>query len=296
MLWENLRQEQFADAVRETEGLCIMPIGCFEMHGQHLPSATDCFEAEAVAKMASELESACVFPTFRFGDVTGLVNYRGAICLQPKLMLDLLENLCSEISRNGFKKILITNHHGGNVPLLSFFERSLFYTKKDYTVLVRNDDYGVSTKLLGERLLKEGSGLYPELLPEDERVLIHIYENNVPDGHGGVNETSLMLALRPETVAMDRIHAVDGYSNGKADKLKDAGMYQAGSIWAANHPFNYSGDAEGASERIGRLLLRLQAEGLAKACRIFKDDTSVPEWRAQHDKYYPKDKGGSCEL
>ena len=96
-----------------------------------------------------------------------------------------------------------------------------------------------------------------------------------------------MLAIRPETVAMDKVHAVDGYSNGKADKLKDAGMLQPGAIWAANHPFNYSGDAMGSSERIGKLLLRLQAENLAKACRVFKEDTSLAEWHAEHDRYYP---------
>ena len=287
MLWENLRQEQFEDAVKETEGLCVIPMGCIEMHGQHLPAGTDSIQAEAIVKMASELEPMCIFPTFRFGDVSGLVNWKGAVCLKPQLMMDLLENLCSEISRNGFKKILIASYHGGNTPLLNFFERSMLYTKKDYIVLARDCGYGVSTKKLGKCLLEEGSGIYPELLPEDEKVLINIYENNVPDGHGGVTETSQLLTLRPETVAMDRVHAVDGYSNGKADALKNAGMYQTGAIWATNHPFNYSGDAEGSSERIGRLLLRLNAEGLAKACRIFKDDTSVAEWHAEHDKYYP---------
>lgn len=288
MLWENLREEQFEAAIQETEGLCVIPIGCFEMHGEHLPVGTDSIQAEAIVKMASELEPMCVFPTFRFGDVSGLVNWKGAVCLKPHLMMDLLENLCSEISRNGFKKILIANHHGGNVPLLNFFERSMLYKKKDYIVLARECGYGVSPKILGKRLLEEGSGIFPELLPEDEQVLINIYKNNVPDGHGGVNETSILLELRPETVAMDRIHAVEGYSNHKADRLLEAGMFGTGALWATNHPFNYSGDAAGSSERIGKLLLRLDAEGLADACRRFKDDTEVAAWHEQHDKYYPE--------
>lgn len=288
MLWENLREEQFEQAIQETGGLCVIPMGCFEMHGEHLPSGTDCIQAEAIVKMASELEPMCVFPTFRFGDVSGLVNWKGAVCLKPKLMMELLENLCSEISRNGFKKILIANYHGGNTPLLNFFERSMLYTKKDYIVLIRDSGYGVSAKKIGKRLLEEGSGLYPELLPEDEEVLINMYKTNEPDGHGGVTETSQLLALRPETVAMDRVHAVDGYSNHKADKLSAVGMNGTGAIWATNHPFNYSGDAQGSSERIGRLLLRLHAEGVAESCRVFKEDTSIAKWHEEHDKYYPK--------
>ena len=41
MLWEDLRCEQFEEAVRISKGVCVVPIGCLEKHGQHLPSGTD---------------------------------------------------------------------------------------------------------------------------------------------------------------------------------------------------------------------------------------------------------------
>lgn len=287
MLWEELREEEFDAAIKETGGLCVVPVGCFEMHGQHLPVVTDVIQAEAVVKMASKIEPVCVFPAFRFGDVSSLVDWKGAVRLEPELMLKLLENLCSEISRNGFKKILLYNYHGGNAALLGYFERSMMYRKKDYVLLTRILDVdAVNPKKLWERIQNEGSGIFPELLPEDEQALKAYVEEKRPDGHGGMDETSCLLALRPELVAMDRIHAVSGYSNHKAEKLLEMDIYP-GTLWNMEHPNSYEGDPIGASARIGQVLLRLRAERQAEACRRFKEAADVKAWYEEHNQYYP---------
>ncbi|MBQ2931988.1 MAG: creatininase family protein, partial [Clostridia bacterium] len=41
MLWEHLREEEFEDAVKRSGGVCVIPLGCIEKHGQHLPQGTD---------------------------------------------------------------------------------------------------------------------------------------------------------------------------------------------------------------------------------------------------------------
>jgi len=51
MFWANMREEEFEKAIAQTDGLCVIPIGCFEMHGQHLPVATDCMVAEKIAEI-----------------------------------------------------------------------------------------------------------------------------------------------------------------------------------------------------------------------------------------------------
>lgn len=56
--WAELREEEFEDAAKAANGLCIVPVGCYEMHGQHLPVRTDVYQAEAVANAAAELETA----------------------------------------------------------------------------------------------------------------------------------------------------------------------------------------------------------------------------------------------
>lgn len=287
MLWEELREEEFEAAIKTTDGLCVIPTGCFEMHGQHLPVSTDVIEAEAIVKMASAIEPICVFPSFRFGDVGCLVDKKGSMRLQPKLMLDLLENLCDEIARNGFKKILLYNFHGGNEALLSFFERSMMYKKKDYVIFRQIVDVqDVNPQKLWERIAAEGSGIFPELFPEDEEALRAYVEEKRPDGHGGMDETSCMLALRPDLVAMDRIYAVNGYSRHKTDHLLNMGVYP-GTLWNVDYPDSYEGDPIGASERIGRVLLRLRAERHAEVCKRVKESKEVLEYFSDHNQYYP---------
>jgi len=63
MLWENLREEEFDNAIKESKGLCILPVGCLEKHGQHLPVGTDVIHITEIAKRAAEIETAMVFPT-----------------------------------------------------------------------------------------------------------------------------------------------------------------------------------------------------------------------------------------
>ncbi len=124
MNWEYLREEEFPKAINDAKGLCIVPIGCMEKHGQHLPVGTDGIRAMRLASRAAEIEPAVVFPNALWlGDVMGYhrhsredVNEKrlhGGIGLSPELLLSVYHELCVEISRNGFRKILFLNTHGG---------------------------------------------------------------------------------------------------------------------------------------------------------------------------------------
>ena len=68
MLWENLREEEFEDAIRKSKGVCVVPIGCLEKHGQHLPVGTDVIHVTEIARQAAEAEPVVVFPTMYFGE------------------------------------------------------------------------------------------------------------------------------------------------------------------------------------------------------------------------------------
>ena len=71
MLWENLREEEFENVIKESKGVCIVPIGCLEKHGQHLPVGTDYIEAMTIVKAAAEIEDAVIFPVGAwFGEVS----------------------------------------------------------------------------------------------------------------------------------------------------------------------------------------------------------------------------------
>ena len=114
MQWENLTAPDFAKAVRMT-GVCVLTFGVLERHSEHLPLGTDYLNAHRIASLAAEQEPAVVFPPFYFGQIYEARCYPGALTLRPELLLELLRAVLDEIGRNGFKKIIIVNAHGGTI-------------------------------------------------------------------------------------------------------------------------------------------------------------------------------------
>ena len=180
--WAELREEEFEDAVKKSDGLCMIPVGCFEMHGEHLPVGTDVYEAVAVAELAATMEEVVVFPAFEFGDVAGLVEKKGAINLDPELRLRLLENYCSEIARQGFDKILLLNYHGGNPAFLTYFMNAMDHKHHEYDVL-SCFPVPLFVEEVYPILNEKGIEAFPELLPEDEAVIREFVEDKHLDGH-----------------------------------------------------------------------------------------------------------------
>ena len=91
MLWENLREEEFDDAIVRSGGLCIVPVGCLEKHGQHLPVGTDVIHITEIAKRAAEKEPVCVFPSLYFGEKTGAGEFKGTVIFSAQLRQQILE-------------------------------------------------------------------------------------------------------------------------------------------------------------------------------------------------------------
>ena len=284
--WAELREEEFEDAVKKSDGLCLVPVGCFEMHGQHLPVRTDVYEAEAIAEAAAELETAVVFPAFEFGAVASLVEWRGAVRLDPHLMLDLLENYCTEIARNGFDKIMLVNYHGGNTGFLGYFSSMLGYKYRDFSVITVFPHAHIHDEML-PNVEKYGLSYYPDLTEEDLDVMRDYTYNNHVGGHGCMLETCLMLHIHPELVRMDRLGTVSGLPTHKGDRFVEAGVVGPG--WGLNFPNSYCAtDPVRATARLGKVMLDILAEKVAKAARVFKEDNKYfVEQREKKRPHYP---------
>lgn len=287
--WEDLREEEFEEAAARAGGVCVLPVGCLEMHGQHLSVGTDVKTVRYVAEQAAAREYVCVFPSFPFGDINGLYGHRGGIVLSVELLQSLFTELCAEIARNGFQKILILNGHGGNVAFLQNFLRSTDYAPKHYTVMFRNEyQYGFHPLA---KELRAGQH-FPTLTEEDVRYLLDFTEQKKTGGHACLNETSIMLAIDPDHVRMDRMHEADGVSRHKTDYLQRKGIGIQGpcSFWLTDHPDSYEGDhPEGASARIGQVILERRIALQAEACRLLKADDRVLEWREEWNRSQIRD-------
>jgi creatinine amidohydrolase len=282
MIWQHLREEEFAPAIKESGSVCVMPVGSLEMHGQHLPVGTDILKASFILQKAAEIEPVCVFPDFAFGDVQAHTAHLGAIRLPVELVQQLLTELCREIARNGFKKIILFNSHGGNRAILENFVNSTFHKKKDYVVMTYYNKIAGPADLL-QLLSEKGRSYFPELTEADLAVLQDYVDLAKTGGHACFGETATMLGSFPELVRMDRIHAVNGLSTGRADFLSQ--LEVAGNFWSVNHPENYSGHApDGCNERIGRCTVRVMTDNLVQVLRTVKNSDEMLVWNDERNK------------
>jgi creatinine amidohydrolase len=262
MRWDELTGDQFLEAVQQAEGICLLPLSCIERHGHHLPLATDMFIGREVCNRAAALEPAIVFPDFIFTQILEARHYPGCIGIDPELTIRLLENTCREIARNGLKKIVIVNAHGGNDNLIHYLAQIQLASPRDYVVYVAEQFYS----------------------PEDEVAIRTQWETDV-DGHAGEKETSAIMAIRPDLVNRDALRA-DGEGNplGRLQHLRDLNI-DVGVWWYADHPSHYRGDGIPATAEKGHFWLDARARGLAKSIRAIKDDT---ETKRLQDEFFSR--------
>src|SRR5262245_32101013 len=134
--WEELNAGDFVKAIEKAQGTCVLPIGILEKHGPHLPLGTDLINVRWASLQAAKQEYAVVFPEYYFGQIFEARHEPGTVAYSARLQLELLQETADEMGRNGCKKILIANGHGGNNHLLPFFAQSQMANQKDYVVYV----------------------------------------------------------------------------------------------------------------------------------------------------------------
>ena len=120
MYWDELTADHFAEAVQETK-VCVIPMGVVEKHGSHLPLGTDMIIGRTIAEMAAKIEPFVIFPYYCFGQINEARHVPGAIAISPKMQMELLQEVVDEVRRNGFKKIVLLESHGGNINFLNYF-------------------------------------------------------------------------------------------------------------------------------------------------------------------------------
>lgn len=249
MQWEQLTATDFANAVKET-GVCILPLGVLEKHSEHLPLGTDFLVGHRLACLAAEREPAVVFPPFYFGQIYEARCFPGAFTIPPALLLEVLQSVLDEIGRNGFKKIILLNAHGGNTHLLRFLAQAQLWEQKPYTLYMPT------------------RGLSPEAESQWEAM-----RDTDFGGHACEEETSDVLGTYPELVKMDRVPVKPARPLGRLGTLPPT---YTGTWWYADYPDHYAGDARQATVDKGRFLINAKAEYLAHYIAAVKADQVVP--------------------
>ncbi len=256
--WEELTAGDFRSAIQQSQGVCLLPFGILEKHGPHLPIGTDLINVRYAALEAVQQEYALVFPEYYFGQIFEAKHEPGTIAYSRELQLQLLQETTDEMARNGCKKIIIVNGHGGNEHLLPYFAQSQLAKPHDYVVYV----------LDGERSLPGG--------PPKKSTGI--------DYHAGENETSNTLVSRPDLVHLDRAASESG-ADQKRLRLPD-NVY-TGIWWYARFPNHYSGDGSVATKELGEWNMKGYIGAIVDAIRAAKADN---ESLKLQNEFYEKSK------
>lgn len=170
-------------ALDKQEGVVILPIGAIEQHGPHLPTITDTLQVtqvlDATLARLPEAVKAWSLPPLNYGKSNEHTGFPGTISLSAATLLAVLHDIADNVKAAGFRRLAFINGHGGNLALLEVAAR----------------DIRVRTDLLCF-CLQPGLFVNPPfpITPEEQRFGFH----------AGELETSLMLALAPELVQMDK--------------------------------------------------------------------------------------------
>jgi creatinine amidohydrolase len=260
MRWDELTGDLFPQAVKQAKGVCLLPLACIERHGHHLPLGTDMFIGRELCARVAELEPVVVFPDFIFTQILEARHVPGTIAIEPELILKLLDNVCREIARNGLKKIVLVNAHGGNDNLIHYFAQIQLASRRDYVVYVPQPSY----------------------ISESPQTATQ-WETSV-DGHAGERETSMIMAFRPELVRARSMPANgEGNPQGRLNVLRDLNI-DMGIWWYADHPSHYCGDGRTATAKKGEAWFADRSQNLAEVVRAIKADKKTSQFQNEFFK------------
>jgi len=165
-----MSEYDFKAALKKKTKRAIIPVGSLEQHGNHLPVSTDSLIAEYIARLAAERVGAFVLPVISYG-VSFEHKPMFNVSLRNSTLSTMICDACISLAENRVKEIIILNGHHGNMGALQY----------------------IAQELHGK-------------LPRDVRVhTIHYWHTMKSEfDHAGEVETSLVLAIAPELVRMDR--------------------------------------------------------------------------------------------
>lgn len=256
---EELSAPEFIQAVEKSSKTAILPIGVFEKHGPHMPLGTDLYTAREIALRAAEKEYTVVFPWYYFSQINEARHQPGTIAYSPELIWKVLQETLNELSRNGFKKIIIVNGHGGNNAFLEYFGMAQLSEKRDYSLYWFKPSYD------------------PEVLKKAEALT----KKDKYDQHAGNRETSMVKAIVPDLVHPEKAAEQSGVD---LERMKNLPHVYSGIWWYASYPNHYSGDGSKANAKAGELILNSVVEQFVKVIKNIKADKNVPELQEQFFK------------
>ena len=189
-LWDQAKVKNYLPHMTFTEvrdlltrtDIVIIPVASLEQHGFHLPIGTDFLNGVERAKLIAQRTDALVAPILMPGQSPYHMAFEGTITLSSETIQAVYVEAVQSLIRQGFKRFLILNAHGGNRAITTFIVDR-----------INQETAGIAVDLgAAAGPVREGTSIAPA---------------NVFDRHGGVGETSNPLYLSPSLVELDKAEA-----------------------------------------------------------------------------------------
>ena len=220
-------------AVLQKDDVVLIPIGSLEQHGYHSAIWFDSAIADVSAKIIGERKNVLVAPTVPLGNARSLMGFPGGASIDPELISEILYEIAEGYIKQGAKKILFINSHGGNASGVKMACDNLY---NDYgAVCVQAEWYAV---------LEQNSP----------------YTRN---DHGGELGTSLVLALDDSLLEMEKAKTVkmkdltDKLVYGDSLTYQGVGVYLAIPVDHFTEVGNYGPEAELATKEKGQEMAQI---------------------------------------
>ncbi|MBL1101033.1 creatininase family protein [Streptomyces coffeae] len=187
--WNRLTAPVLRDLAAQ-DAPVLLPVGATEQHGPHLPTGVDDFLSAEACRRAAAIMTArgcpvVVAPSLWCGLSDHHMEFGGTFTLTLPTYHMLLRDLCRSILIAGFTKVLIVNGHGGNVTALNALSNEL---SRELSASIAVTSYFTA-----------GQQRTTEVL-EKQDTLMHACEG----------ETSMLMAIAPELVDLDRLEEATG--------------------------------------------------------------------------------------
>jgi creatinine amidohydrolase len=180
--YEEFTWPEIREAVAENR-VCVLPVGTVEQHGPHLPLVTDVLAAAEMSRLAVEKMpgEAILMPPVYYAFNVHHLDFPGTIAVEGDTFIHYITDIGKSLAHHGFRKILLVNGHGSNVPFLDIAARNITNETEAICAMVP----------------------WWNLIPKT--LLAELRESEFPGGmaHGCELETSVLLYLRGDLVQME---------------------------------------------------------------------------------------------
>ena len=255
--YEKLTWPEIEDAVDAAQ-VCVVPCGAVEQHGPHLPLDVDLVCPTGIARGAGRQVPGkmLVLPTVAYGYTGHVMDFPGTINNHFEHFIHHVLDITKSLAYHGFKKILLLNGHGSNMPNLDLAARR---------TNLETDAECIATA-------------WWQLLTVDKEFLPGWRESKFPGGgsHAGELETSLYLYLDGDNVRKDKIKSGVISFNEEESPFNWIDLFASGPATVVSWTSSYSetgvlGDAEKASAEKGERAYEEAVKQLVRFITWFKD-------------------------